>query len=103
MTATKRKNTSALLLAASLAGIGLLGPWAFAGDRSASDDGLTARVDQKVGAWQPTKGERRLDEIGWAKDIRDALALARANHRPVFLFTYSGSTNREHAMALQRC
>ncbi len=65
--------------------------------------GWTARIDQRIQAWQPTKAERRLDDIGWAKDIRDALRLARDHQRPVFLFTYSGSAEREHALALQRC
>ena len=32
-----------------------------------------------------------------------ALRLAKEHNRPVFLFTYSGSAEREHAMALQRC
>ena len=50
-----------------------------------------------------TAQERRLDQIGWAKDFRDGLRLAKEHGRPLFLFTYSGSTEREHAMALQRC
>jgi len=68
-----------------------------------AEDEVTARVDRRVRAWQPTRDERRLDDVGWAKDIRDALRLAREHNRPVFLFTYSGSAEREHAMALQRC
>ncbi len=68
-----------------------------------NDGDLAAWIDQRVQTWQPTKEERRVDEIGWALDIRDALRLARENHRPIFLFTYSGSADRENAMALQRC
>jgi hypothetical protein len=64
---------------------------------------IVARVDRRVIAWQPSAKERRLDEIGWARDIRDALRLAREYHRPIFLFTYSGSAEREHAIALERC
>jgi hypothetical protein len=95
---------TAALLAAGLAATGVLSPSAGAGDRPAtSDETLIARVDHRIDAWQPTKDERRLDDIGWAKDIRDALHLAAEHHRPVFLFTYSGSAVREHAMALQRC
>jgi hypothetical protein len=67
------------------------------------DGGLSARVDRLVREWEPIAAERRLDEVGWAKDIRDALRLAREHKRPIFLFTYSGSADREHAMALQRC
>ncbi|MDQ3622210.1 MAG: hypothetical protein M3463_06945 [Verrucomicrobiota bacterium] len=37
--------------------------------------------------------ERRLDEIGWARDIREAKRLAKENGRPVFLFTHDGRLN----------
>jgi hypothetical protein len=77
-----------------------LAPAALAED---TNDALIAKVDKRVEDWQPTKEERRLDEIAWAKDLRDALRLAKDNARPVFLFTYSGCAEREHAMALQRC
>ena len=49
-----------------------------------------AWVAQRVAQWQPTKQERRWEEIGWAKDIRDALRLAKKHQRPVFLFTHDG-------------
>jgi hypothetical protein len=42
---------------------------------------------------QPRPEEKRFDEIGWAKDIRDAKALARQHQRPVFLFTHDGRMN----------
>ena len=67
------------------------------------DGGLAARVDKRIQDWQPTSAERRLDEIGWAKDLCDALRLAKEHSRPVFLFTYSGSSIRENALAQQRC
>jgi hypothetical protein len=60
-------------------------------------------VGADTSAWQPSKEERRLDEIGWAKDIRDALSLATQHHRPIFFFSYSGTTDRPQAMATQRC
>jgi hypothetical protein len=66
-------------------------------------DALAGKVDELVKAWEPRPEERRFDDIGWAHDIRDALRLAKEHNRPVFLFTYSGSAVREHAMALQRC
>jgi hypothetical protein len=47
-------------------------------------------VAKRIQEWQPTKDERRIDEIGWAKDIREALGLAKQHGRPVFLFTYDG-------------
>jgi len=49
-----------------------------------------AQVEQRVREWQPTASERRWEQIGWAKDIRDALRLARQANRPVFLFTHDG-------------
>ena len=67
------------------------------------DTALIAKIDKRVTAWQPTTDERRLDDIAWATDLREALCLAKNNGRPVFLFTYSGCAEREHAMALQRC
>ena len=54
-------------------------------------------VDARVDAVQPSAAERRFDEIGWLTDIRAALALAKKNDRPVFLFTHDGR------MALGRC
>ena len=47
-------------------------------------------IDQRVEKWQPTAKERAFERIGWAKDIRDALRLAKANNRAVFLFTHDG-------------
>ena len=37
--------------------------------------------------------ERKVDQIGWAKDIRDAQRLAKEANRPVFLFTHDGRLN----------
>ena len=37
--------------------------------------------------------ERKLDQIGWAKDIREAQRLAKEANRPVFLFTHDGRLN----------
>ena len=56
-----------------------------------------AAVEQRVRAWQPTDQERRWEKIGWAKDIRDALWLAKIANRPVFLFTLDGR------MSVGRC
>ena len=49
-----------------------------------------AWVDQRVREWQPTEREKRWESIGWAKDIRDALRLAKQHNRPAFLFTLDG-------------
>lgn len=71
--------------------------------QSADKDSLKERVEKRVQAWQPTKEERRLDNIGWASDLREAVRLAREHHRPIFFFSYDGTTDRPQAMALQRC
>lgn len=47
-------------------------------------------IEKRVLEWQPQPKERRLDEIGWARDVRHALQLAREHGRPVFLFTLDG-------------
>jgi hypothetical protein len=102
MHTTKFHLSIAFFLAIAVVGVRNL--VALADDEPKNASGaLAARIDQRVQAWQPTAQERRLDQIGWAKDIRDGLRLAKEHGRPLFLFTYSGSTEREHAMALQRC
>jgi hypothetical protein len=53
-------------------------------------DRSIARIDERVAALQPTPDERRIDQIGWAPDIRAALRLGREHGRPVFLFTMDG-------------
>jgi hypothetical protein len=78
--------------------LALLASWAGAAGRPAGDAELAAWVDERVRDWQPTPEERRFDEIGWARDIRDALRLAREQDRPVFLFTYDGTS-----LATYRC
>jgi len=99
-----RLQIVSVLLTAGLAGAVALLPGARARDKTGNEDAaLISRIDKRVQAWQPTTEERRLDTIAWAKDLRDALRLARANGRPVFLFTYSGCAERAHAIALQRC
>ena len=54
-------------------------------------------IEKRVALSAPADGERRLDEIGWAPDIRTAIKLAKESRRPVFLFTHDGR------MAVGRC
>jgi hypothetical protein len=97
-------RNAGVLLAAGLAAMVAVLPCAWADEKAVNEsDALARKVDRRVEAWQPTPQERRLDDIGWAKDLREALRLARESGRPVFLFTYSGCAEREHAIALQRC
>jgi hypothetical protein len=96
-------SLGAMLPGAVLVGAVALWP-ARADDKPNNDDAaLVAKIDKRVQAWQPTPEERCLDDIAWARDLRDALKLAKDNSRPVFLFTYNGCAEREHAIALQRC
>jgi hypothetical protein len=60
--------------------------------------GVTAELDleavqKRIAEIEPRPGEKRFDEIGWAKDIREARRLAAQHNRPVFLFTHDGRMN----------
>ena len=57
------------------------------------DDKLVATTEQRVRAIQPTRAERRFDEIGWAPSILAAEEAAKKTNRLVFLFTYEGNIN----------
>jgi hypothetical protein len=48
------------------------------------------RIDKRVAEIQPTRKEKRFDEIGWVKGLREAERLARKSGRPVFLFSNVG-------------
>ena len=52
-----------------------------------------AWVEKRIQELQPAARERRIDEIGWASDIRQAERLAAEHNRPVFLFTHDGHIN----------
>jgi hypothetical protein len=62
-----------------------------------SDEALVAWTDARVKERQPKPSERRIHEVGWAKDIRAARELSRRHGRPVFLFTMDGR------IAIGRC
>ena len=47
-------------------------------------------LEKRIQEIQPTAKEKRFDEIGWAKGIRDAERLAKESNRPVFLFSNVG-------------
>jgi RNA polymerase sigma factor (sigma-70 family) len=48
-------------------------------------------VEATLDELQPTPAERRIDAIGWAPSIPEALKLARTHNRPVFLFAHEGN------------
>jgi RNA polymerase sigma factor (sigma-70 family) len=49
-----------------------------------------ARVDRRLAELAPSAAERRIDEIGWAPDLRTAKRLAKEHGRPVFLVEGDG-------------
>jgi hypothetical protein len=59
----------------------------------ADDEKFVAWVQKRVQEAQPTRAERKFDQVGWAKDILDAERLAKLHNRPVFLFTHDGRVN----------
>jgi hypothetical protein len=70
---------------------GLLAGLAAGAETWLKDDKLVATVEKKVHNLQPSRSEKRFDEIGWAPSVLAAEALAREHNRPVFLFTYDGN------------
>ena len=60
---------------------------------SVDDARVVSWTRERVRAWQPLPEEKSFDKIGWAKDIRDAVRLAKQHNRPVFLFTHTGRIN----------
>jgi hypothetical protein len=98
---TRFKGRAALFLAAGLSGLALFSPEALPADATAQSD--LSWIDKRLQEWQPTREERRFDEIGWAKNLRQAQRLAREHKRPLFLFTYDGSATEANAISLRRC
>lgn len=60
------------------------------GMTAAAQEADLARIDQRIADWQPTRAERRFDDIGWAPDLCTALKTAKVHGRPTFLFTHDG-------------
>ena len=73
--------------------LGLAGTTACAEEKPVADADLARWIDKRVEERQPPAADKRFDEIGWAHDIRTALALAKEHDRPVFLFTHDGRIN----------
>jgi hypothetical protein len=62
-----------------------------------ADDPSALRHDEswfanRVAAWQPTAQESAFDRIGWVNDLREAQRISRLHKRPMFLFTYDGTS-----------
>jgi hypothetical protein len=93
----RRLRAAALALTGACVGLVTWGAPARAADPPPAEGDPSAWVDEQVAKRQPTAEDRRLDEVGWAKDIRTAEKLAKDNGRLVFLFTHDGH------MAVGRC
>jgi len=63
---------------------------------SVSDQKVIPWVQARVKKLEPRAADRRLDQIGWANSLTDAMRLSKESQRPVFLFTHDGdiSTGR---------
>ena len=61
-----------------------------------SDAKLVSSVNSRITKIEPTRQERKIDEIGWVPTIKQALKLAKQSNRPIFFFTHDGdiSTGR---------
>jgi hypothetical protein len=84
------RRLRAAALALTGACVGLLTWGARAADPPPAEGDPSAWVDEQVAKRQPSAEDRRLDEVGWAKDIRTAEKLAKDTNRLVFLFTHDG-------------
>src|SRR5262245_15376249 len=54
---------------------------------------IVAWTAKTVAERQPGPQDRRFDEIGWATEVRRAIALGKEHNRPIFLFTMDGRIN----------
>jgi hypothetical protein len=70
-----------------LLGVLVLGAGSFASAAAPAD---RDRIDRRIGEIQPTRKEKRFDDIGWVKGLREAERLSRKSARPVFLFSNVG-------------
>ena len=62
---------------------------------TAQDD--LAWIEKRVEELQPKASEKKFDEIGWVRELREAERLAKEHGRGIFLFTHDGR------MATGRC
>ncbi len=96
----KNMRRTSLAISAAVLQVALIGAGAakrtslaFAGEKAGTARELVTRIEKRVHELQPTRAEKRFDEIGWARDIREAERLAKQHGRPVFLFTHDGRMN----------
>jgi hypothetical protein len=63
---------------------------------SIPDSKVVSTVQSKVRKLEPSKADRRFDQIGWVNSLTEATKLSKQCNRPIFLFTHDGdiSTGR---------
>ena len=66
--------------------------WGTPAPQEAAKDDF-ARIDRWIQEWQPTIADRKFEEIGWVKEISDAIKLGKQHGRPVLVFTHKGRIN----------
>jgi hypothetical protein len=81
------------VLAVAVLALGAPGQESGGTNRPVSDRELVSWVEKVAQQRQPSEADKRFDEIGWARDIRQALKLGKEHQRPVFLFTHDGRMN----------
>jgi len=54
---------------------------------------LLPTIQRRVAKLQPTRQERRFDEVGWVTSLAAAKRLGREAGRPIFVFTHDGSVS----------
>src|SRR5262245_57819652 len=52
-----------------------------------ADSKLIPTVEKRIAKLQPTRQERRFDEIGWSTSLVAAKRIGRERGRPIFVFT----------------
>jgi hypothetical protein len=64
--------------------------------KTVGDGKLVSAVNSRIAKIEPSRQDRKIDEIGWVPTIREALKLAKQTNRPIFFFTHDGdiSTGR---------
>jgi hypothetical protein len=62
------------------------------GDDSSAIRRHESWVANRVAAWQPTDDESAIDRINWVDGLREAERISRSKKRPMFLFTYDGTS-----------
>ena len=56
------------------------------------------QLEKRAANLLPTKDQLRYQEIPWVSDLAEAMAIARAEKRPVFLWGYGGRARPDNGL-----